>query len=112
MASHVDSPETEVLENSEVTMSPEIAKLLEASQLASELKNRIKTKEAQVGIIGLGYVGLPLARAFVSGGMTVKGFDLDKSKVQALTEGRSYIKQIDSGWIKKFSKEGKYDSFQ
>ena len=65
------------------------------------LIEKIKTKEARIGIIGLGYVGLPLVIEFCKAGFKVNGFDIDPSKVSALNEGRSYIKHIDSSSLKK-----------
>jgi UDP-N-acetyl-D-glucosamine dehydrogenase len=58
---------------------------------ASELLARIEAKTARIGIIGLGYVGLPLARAFTRGGFAVLGFDIDGAKVAKLRRGESYI---------------------
>src|SRR4051812_16697376 len=55
---------------------------------------RIQTRTARVGIIGLGYVGLPLARAFALSGYPVLGFDVDAVKVQRLERGESYIGHI------------------
>jgi UDP-N-acetyl-D-glucosamine dehydrogenase len=52
---------------------------------------KIHKKQAKVGIIGLGYVGLPLARAFGHGGFGVLGFDIDRAKVERLERGQSYI---------------------
>jgi UDP-N-acetyl-D-glucosamine dehydrogenase len=46
--------------------------------------DRIKSKQARVGIIGLGYVGLPLAVEFARGGFEVTGFDVDQAKVKAI----------------------------
>jgi len=63
------------------------------------LQNRIATKNARVGIIGLGYVGLPLARAFAMAGFRVLGFDIDRQKIEKLNTGRSYIKQIPDATI-------------
>ncbi|MEQ8345834.1 MAG: nucleotide sugar dehydrogenase [Sneathiellaceae bacterium] len=60
----------------------------------TQLIGRIQRKEVHVGIIGLGYVGLPLARLFVERGFRVTGFDTDPAKTEALNEGRSYIKHI------------------
>ncbi|MBI5102205.1 MAG: nucleotide sugar dehydrogenase [Nitrospirae bacterium] len=60
------------------------------------LLNRIKDRRAEIGVIGLGYVGLPLVREFVKAGFHVTGFDLDEGKVKALKAGRSYIKHIPS----------------
>ncbi len=50
----------------------------------------------QIGIIGLGYVGLPLAVAFAEAGCEVVGLDVDQSKVAALNAGRSYIEDVPS----------------
>ncbi len=59
-----------------------------------EFLRKIKNKEACIGIIGLGYVGLPLSLAFAKAGFKVTGFDVDKSKVEMLNAGKSYIKHI------------------
>ena len=53
-----------------------------------------------IGIVGLGYVGLPLVRAFVSCGASVIGFDVDDRKVDSLHQGKSYIRHLDSSWLK------------
>jgi UDP-N-acetyl-D-glucosamine dehydrogenase len=53
-----------------------------------------------VGIIGLGYVGLPLVRAFVSAGARVFGFDVDQQKVNKLLQGESYIRHLETSWLK------------
>jgi UDP-N-acetyl-D-glucosamine dehydrogenase len=58
------------------------------------LKRRIADKTATVGIMGLGYVGLPLADAFLMAGLPVLGFDVDQAKVDKLERGESYIKHI------------------
>jgi UDP-N-acetyl-D-glucosamine dehydrogenase len=58
------------------------------------LLDRIHSRSAVVGIIGLGYVGLPLAKAFANAGIRVLGFDVDPAKVKRLNSGESYIKQI------------------
>jgi UDP-N-acetyl-D-glucosamine dehydrogenase len=65
----------------------------------STLLARIQNKTATVGIIGLGYVGLPLARAFTTAGIRVLGFDIDPNKIVKLNAGRSYIKQIPDSVI-------------
>lgn len=56
--------------------------------------DRIQSRYARVGIIGLGYVGLPLALLFAEEGFPVIGFDIDDRKVRTLTEGRSYIYRV------------------
>jgi len=61
---------------------------------SQEFKNRLQSRTAQVGIIGLGYVGLPLALLFNEQRFPVTGFDIDRKKVDILTEGGSYIYRI------------------
>jgi UDP-N-acetyl-D-glucosamine dehydrogenase len=63
------------------------------------LLSRIQSQKARIGIIGLGYVGLPLARAFSSAGFGVLGFDIDANKVRKLNAGHSYIAQIPDSTI-------------
>ena len=66
---------------------------------ASELKQAISNKTATVGVVGLGYVGLPLIQAFIRAGFRTMGFDIDQSKVKRLLAGESYIGHIPSSWI-------------
>ncbi len=70
------------------------------------LLKRLENKTATVGIIGLGYVGLPLARAFAQAGFRVLGFDIDSQKVQKLNSGRSYIQQIPDEVISMLQVQG------
>src|SRR5258708_4359164 len=70
------------------------------------LSERIQAKAACVGIIGLGYVGLPLARAFSTAGFRVLGFDIDPHKISRLTEKRSYIAQIPDADIARMRDSG------
>jgi UDP-N-acetyl-D-glucosamine dehydrogenase len=60
-----------------------------------ELHRKIEDKTALVGIVGLGYVGLPLALAFTERGFRVLGFDVDQAKAEMVNRGRGYIKHID-----------------
>ncbi len=55
---------------------------------------KIKDKKAHIGIIGLGYVGLPLAIEFCKAGFSVTGLDIDQEKIDLLSQGKSYIKHI------------------
>src|SRR6478672_9908831 len=64
------------------------------SQAHEALLGRIQAHTAKIGIIGLGYVGLPLALLFNEAGFPVTGFDIDPEKVKALNNGRSYIYRI------------------
>jgi UDP-N-acetyl-D-glucosamine dehydrogenase len=59
----------------------------------------IEDRKLRVGIVGMGYVGLPLALEFVACGFPVTGFDIDPEKVLALNEGRSYIQRIDASVV-------------
>ena len=72
----------------------------------SALARKIADRSALVGIIGLGYVGLPLARAFSRGGFRVLGFDTDANKVQTLNHGESYIRQIPDEEVRELRRTG------
>lgn len=60
----------------------------------NQLIERLRSGEATVGVVGLGYVGLPLCRAFADGGCRVLGFDVDPRKVESIEAGRSYIEAV------------------
>jgi len=64
-----------------------------------DLAARIDARDATIGVIGLGYVGLPLAVAFARAGFRVIGFELDVEKVRALCEGRSYIADVPAAEV-------------
>jgi UDP-N-acetyl-D-glucosamine dehydrogenase len=76
--------------------------------MAHDLEKAIRQKKAVVGVIGLGYVGLPLIRAFVAAGYRTMGFDVDATKVEKLLAGQSYIGHIPSEWIADCVKSGKF----
>jgi UDP-N-acetyl-D-glucosamine dehydrogenase len=78
--------------------------------VADNLLAKITSHGAQVGIIGLGYVGLPLALAFIEKGFRVLGFDVDPAKVQALQAGQSYIKHLDPSRVAAAAKTGRFES--
>ncbi len=59
-----------------------------------ELREKIASREARVGVIGLGYVGLPLSVEFAKAGFAVTGFDLDAEKVRLLEQGESYLEDV------------------
>jgi UDP-N-acetyl-D-glucosamine dehydrogenase len=71
------------------------------------LKEKIDSRKAKVGVIGLGYVGLPLAVEFAKGGFDVTGFDVDESKVAELNAGRSYILDVKNDDVAAAVKAGK-----
>ena len=67
--------------------------------MKEQLLEKIRTRRAVIGIVGLGYVGLPLMLRFSEVGFRVVGFDIDRAKVDALNQGRSYIEHIDAAKI-------------
>ncbi len=68
------------------------------------LKQKIAQKKAVVGVVGLGYVGLPLLRAFFQAGFPVLGFDIDPRKMQQLKKGVNYLKHLGEDWVRDMSK--------
>jgi UDP-N-acetyl-D-glucosamine dehydrogenase len=76
--------------------------------LVKDLKEKIEDKKAIIGVIGLGYVGLPLVREFLKNGFRVVGFDIDSEKVNKLNRGESYIKHIQGDFIKKSVENGTF----
>lgn len=75
----------------------------------ARLAQLIDTKQARIGVIGLGYVGLPLIRAFTTAGFRCLGFDVDQAKVEKLRSGISYIKHIDSAAIAQLVRERRFE---
>jgi UDP-N-acetyl-D-glucosamine dehydrogenase len=79
-------------------------------QMLSEvLAARIRSRSARVCIIGLGYVGLPLAELFAGKGYPVLGFDIDSQKVERLKAGRSYIGHIASERVAELIRTGRFE---
>jgi len=72
----------------------------------SDLKKKIETRQARIGIVGMGYVGLPLALLFSDERFRVTGFDIEQRKVQTLNGGGSYIVRILPESIQKAQKAG------
>jgi UDP-N-acetyl-D-glucosamine dehydrogenase len=77
------------------------------SDLAGRLEEKLRTGEARLGTLGLGYVGLPLSVEFATGGLRVTGFDLSAEKVAAVNRGESYIKDVPSARVKALVGEGR-----
>jgi UDP-N-acetyl-D-glucosamine dehydrogenase len=71
-----------------------------------DLRDRIETREARVGVVGLGYVGLPLAVEFAKAGLRVTGFDVDAMKIESLQKGESYIEDVPSDDVAKAVADG------
>ena len=76
---------------------------------AEQSIEKILGKEALVGIIGMGYVGLPLVLRFCEEDFKVLGFDIDSKKVATLKRGKSYLKSISSSRISHFIRNGRFD---
>ncbi|MCP5081134.1 MAG: nucleotide sugar dehydrogenase [Alphaproteobacteria bacterium] len=77
---------------------------------AAALSAKLSDKTAQIGILGLGYVGLPLALACTGAGFRVLGFDVDQGKTQQLNAGRSYIGDVSDGAVKAMRENGLFDA--
>ncbi|MFN0196032.1 MAG: nucleotide sugar dehydrogenase [Planctomycetaceae bacterium] len=77
--------------------------------MSNNLEQAIRNKTARIGVIGLGYVGLPLIRAFTKSGYRCLGFDVDQSKVDKLLAGQSYIKHIDAGQMTQLIEQKKFE---
>ena len=78
--------------------------------MIENLLEAIRSRKAVVGIIGLGYVGLPLVREFTRGGAKVLGFDVDPKKVESLMAGKSYIKHIPSGVVRQMVRSDRFEA--
>ena len=78
--------------------------------MGTDLKSAITDKSAVIGVIGLGYVGLPLIDAFLNAGFRAIGFDVDQAKVDALSSGQSYIKHISSETVAGWSQAGRFEA--
>jgi nucleotide sugar dehydrogenase len=74
--------------------------------MKSELIEKLQDKTAHIGIVGLGYVGLPLSIRFAEAGYNVLGLDIDNTKVQKISEGQTYIKHIPDNVIVTAVKQG------
>ncbi len=74
---------------------------------SAALEEKLAARTAQVGIIGLGYVGLPLAVEFARAGFTVTGVDVQESKVAHLMAGDSYVQDVPSGQVRQLVEDGK-----
>lgn len=75
--------------------------------MSETILNKLNERRAIVGVIGLGYVGLPLAVEFASAGLQAIGFDLDESRVDSINAGRSYIPDVPTDAVGKLVSSGK-----
>jgi UDP-N-acetyl-D-glucosamine dehydrogenase len=74
---------------------------------AAALEEKIRTNKARLGILGLGYVGLPLSVEFAAAGLSVTGFDVSAGKVDAVNAGRSYIKDVPQDRLAPLVRDGR-----
>jgi UDP-N-acetyl-D-glucosamine dehydrogenase len=79
-----------------------------ATTTATALEEKIKSRTARVGVIGLGYVGLPLAMEFAKAGFSVTGIDIQPAKVSQLNRGESYVQDVPTDTLKKWVSGGKF----
>jgi len=82
---------------------------MEPLRMANAIIQKIDRKEALIGIIGMGYVGLPLVLRFCEEDFRVLGFDVDPKKVATLKRGKSYLKSIPSSRVSQFVQSGHFD---
>ena len=80
------------------------------STLAAALLEKIESRRARTGVVGLGYVGLPLLVEFAKAGFHATGIDLDARKIQAIDEGRSYIPDVATADVLALKRAGKLDA--
>ena len=79
-----------------------------ATSPAAQLEHKIQTRTATVGVVGLGYVGLPLLRAFFQAGFPVVGYDIDQEKIELLKRGDSYLKHLGTDFVKAMAVSPKF----
>ena len=80
------------------------------SALAASLLEKIQSRRARTGVVGLGYVGLPLAVELARAGFRTTGIDLDERKIQAIDEGRSYIPDVPTADVLALTQAGTLDA--
>jgi UDP-N-acetyl-D-glucosamine dehydrogenase len=81
-----------------------------AQRAAEAFLERIETGRALVGVIGLGYVGLPLAHALHRGGLPVLGFDIDEQKVEMLARGENYLKHLGAEMTRTLAQSDRFEA--
>ena len=83
---------------------------VQSIEVSTELKNKIESKTARVGIVGLGYVGLPLAMEFAKAGFPVTGIDVLNAKVEGLNRGQSHIQDIPDSEVARFIADKRFSA--
>src|SRR5437868_3261351 len=88
-------------------MTPAVRK---PNPLAEQLRQRLERRTARVAVVGMGYVGLPLAETFAWGGYPVTGFDIDVDKIAKLNRGQSYIGHICADRVAELLQSGRFEA--
>jgi UDP-N-acetyl-D-glucosamine dehydrogenase len=83
---------------------------MSATDARATLLKRIEDGTAVICVIGLGYVGLPLLRAFHQAGFKTLGFDVDRQKIDALKRGENYLKHLGEDFVRELPKGGRFDA--
>jgi UDP-N-acetyl-D-glucosamine dehydrogenase len=78
--------------------------------MSMDFSRKIQERTAKIGVIGLGYVGLPLLQAFHEAGFGVMGFDIDPAKIRALEAGENYLKHLGAEMVKKMGESGRFEA--
>src|SRR3954464_2593412 len=78
--------------------------------MGDSLQPKIENKSALIGVIGLGYVGLPLLAAFHRAGFPVLGFDADPAKIKSLHAGENYLKHLGPTLVSDMKAGGRFDA--
>ena len=76
----------------------------------AELLEKLRSRQALIGIVGLGYVGLPLSLTYAEGGYRVLGLDIDQAKADAINQGQSYIEHIDGERVAQARQEQRFEA--
>lgn len=80
------------------------------STVQPELLLKLRQRQALIGVVGLGYVGLPLCLTYAEKGYRVLGLDIDQAKTEAIKDGRSYIQHIEAGRIQQVRAAGRLEA--
>jgi UDP-N-acetyl-D-glucosamine dehydrogenase len=83
---------------------------MRGSALADQLISNFKSKKTQIGVVGLGYVGLPLCGALIAGGLPTVGFDIDPAKIESIAEGITYIKHLSIDFVRTMRHSGLFSA--
>src|SRR5258705_12071304 len=89
-------------------MAPDASALRQNDGRAMSLESKLERRQARLAVIGLGYVGLPLAIEFTKAGFTVYGIDVDPGKIAQLKKGRSYVGDVASSDVAQAIRQGRF----